>query len=333
MRATKVSSRPMTKPSITEPTPDFPMAIVSGDGSASLLTSENPEVFGLFRKHGAVLMRGFEADVDSFGDFARTFCPVPIFNESGKRVLLDQSGAVQSVNLGYKPFPLHPELSREPWRPDVAFFYCSAPPAQGGQTTVCDGAEIVRRLPADMREAMRGCRIRYAVPATPADLQYWLGRPDPDPATMLAPPPHCPFTFEYRGGMLTRCFTRPLLQRTRFQGELAWGNFLLFARYLRGVKTYPLLDDWSPVPDDWVEAVKHISDALTVPVGWQEGDVLMLDNSRFMHGRTQVVPGSDRMIATYFGYLADAEPDPEEPASPPWRSPGFAPPQFGMRNA
>jgi hypothetical protein len=123
-----------------------------------------------------------------------------------------------------------------------------------------------------------------------------------------------------------RCFTRPLLHRTRFQGELAFGNFLLFARYLRGVKSFPLLDDMTPVPEHWVTTVKEVSDKLTAAVDWQPQDLLMLDNSRFMHGRREVVTNDKRLIATYFGYLRGVEPDLEEPADPLWRKPGFVQP-------
>jgi hypothetical protein len=115
-----------------------------------------------------------------------------------------------------------------------------------------------------------------------------------------------------------------------FSDELAFGNFLLFARYLRGVRTYPLLDDGTPVPDDWVEAVRQVSDRLAVPVDWRKGDLLILDNTRFMHGRTAVTDPDNRLIATYFGYLADAPPNAEDPADPVWRRPGFLPPATSL---
>ncbi len=321
----------MSNYSVTPPTHAFPMVRIAADADTALEAVRKDEILDLFREHGAVLLRGFTTSLDGFGAFARDFCPVPVFNESGKRIVLDGASGVQSVNLGNKPFPLHPELSREPWRPDAAFFYCATPPSSGGQTTICDGIEIVRQLPETMRAEMEGRRIRYAVPATAADLQYWLGATNPDDALLADPPAQCPFTFEWHGGQLMRCFTRPLLQPSRFQGELAWGNFILFTRYLRGVKTYPVMDDWSLVPDRWVEEVKRVSDRLTVPVGWHANDIVMLDNSRFMHGRTEIVPGDGRRIATYFGYLDGVAPDPEEPPAPPWRREGFMPPQLAMR--
>ena len=52
----------------------------------------------------------------------------------------------------------------------------------------------------------------------------------------------------------------------------------------------------------------------------------MLDNTRFMHGRTAVVPGDPRLIASFFGYLKFALPDLEEPADPIWRLGVFRPP-------
>jgi hypothetical protein len=53
----------------------------------------------------------------------------------------------------------------------------------------------------------------------------------------------------------------------------------------------------------------------------------MIDNSRFMHGRTAVLYPEARLIASYFGYLRFAAPDPEEPADPPWRRGPFNPPR------
>jgi hypothetical protein len=52
----------------------------------------------------------------------------------------------------------------------------------------------------------------------------------------------------------------------------------------------------------------------------------MLDNTRFMHGRTAILDARERLIATFFGYLSFAIPDPEEPPNAPWRQSNFRPP-------
>jgi hypothetical protein len=106
----------------------------------------------------------------------------------------------------------------------------------------------------------------------------------------------------------------------------AFGNFLLFARFNNNRPDHPLLDDGREVPEAWLQAIKAAGDRLTVEIAWRAGDVLMLDNTRFMHGRTAILEPGERLIATFFGYLGFALPDPEEPADPPWRRSEFYPP-------
>jgi hypothetical protein len=88
-----------------------------------------------------------------------------------------------------------------------------------------------------------------------------------------------------------------------------------------------LLDDLRPVPEAWLQTIKTAAERLTVAVSWQQGDVLMLDNTRFMHGRRAITDTAERQIATFFGYLTDARPDPEEPIDAVWRRENFTRPQ------
>ena len=117
-----------------------------------------------------------------------------------------------------------------------------------------------------------------------------------------------------------RSFVTPGLYKPMFSEKLAFGNFLLFARYFHDYKQFPTFEDDSPVSDDLVAAVKTVSNQLTVAVKWQKNDVLMLDNTRFMHGRNQVLDLAKRYIWTYFGYLKFAIPSEDEPQDAPWRS-------------
>ncbi|MEY2927680.1 MAG: hypothetical protein RL367_2157, partial [Pseudomonadota bacterium] len=89
---------------------------------------------------------------------------------------------------------------------------------------------------------------------------------------------------------------------------------------------FPLLDDLTPVPEDWLQAIQSTAQGLTAAVQWQKGDLLVLDNTRFMHGRNAIADTNERIIATFFGYVAFARPDPEQPPNPVWRQRDFAPP-------
>jgi alpha-ketoglutarate-dependent taurine dioxygenase len=312
---------------IVAPAAGRPYAIVTAAGETSPLDIDPDAIDRLYRQHGALLLRGFATDLESFRRFAERHCIAAAFNDSRGRATLDEANNIQSVNRGVAPFPLHPELSREPWRPDVCFFACLNPPSGDGATTVCDGVEIVRQLPPGTRSAFEGRRLLYAQPAIAEELDYWLGTASPNDAQLAAPPPSCPYFFWRAPGMIVRAFTRPALHKPMFTDGPAFGNFLLFARYCLGTSGFPLFEDGSPVPDSLLTTVKSVSDRLEASVAWRKGDLLMLDNSRFMHGRTAVRDAEERLIASYFGYLRFAIPDAEEPADARWRRGAFRPPR------
>ena len=312
---------------IDPPARGRPFAIVNG--AAGLAPTDVPEadLIGVYKQHGAVLMRGFDMDLNAFRALTSRYCASSVFNESRDRELIDGDANIQTVNGGVAPFPLHPELSRHPWKPDVCFFYCIDAPGEGGETTLCDGAEIVRMLAPAVRSAFEGRRLLYRRIASPQDCAFWLGVEQPSDEQIRNPPRGCPYTFHRtpEAGVI-RAFMRPALHRPMFHDALAWGNFLFFARYQLGRKGFPTFESGEPVPDQLLDEVKAVADALTAPIPWREGDVIMIDNTRFMHGRNAILNPRERRIASYFGYLRFAEPDADEIPNAPWRQKAFRPP-------
>ena len=314
-------------PSVQLPAPGQPQIIVEAAGERSIADLDPAEIVALYKAHGALLFRGFDVDVADFGAFATQFCATSVVNDSLGRQPVNPAANIHTVDGGTGAFALHPELSREPWKPDVAFFACLSAPRIGGQTTICDGVALVDALPEAVRRGLEHRRLLYLLPCWPALLDFWLGTPDPTDAELAAPPPHCPYRFQrLADGTIARSFTRPALHKPMFVEGPAFGNFLLFARFTRGLRDHPLLDDGQPVPEAWLHAVKAASDRLSVAIDWRAGDLLMLDNTRFMHGRTPIVDPGERLIITHFGYLRFALPDSEEPKDAIWRRETFRPP-------
>lgn len=310
---------------------DGPVLVIQGSGDTSPMAADRMMIERAFRSHGALLLRGFRFDIATFRAFAERLCKTSVFNESPNRALLDAESNIQSVDIGTEPFPLHPELSREPWRPDACLFACFSPPASGGETTVCDGVDIVKRLSPSLVAAMRERRLIYIQPAPAELLNYWLGTAIPTAQQLSSPPPHCPYFFRDIGGRFIRGFSRPLLHRPMFHDELAFGNFLLFARDFLGLPNFPRLDDGQPVPSEWLDAVREAAAPITYALSWQRGDILILDNSRYMHGRRAIADPRDRTIASYFGYVEFAPVDELGPIDPPWRREQFKPPTARSR--
>lgn len=314
-------------PQVINPTPLQPFAIILADSKEKPASVEESLIVSLYKEHGAIILRGFDIDLSEFRQFARRYCSSSVVNESSGRILLDEESNIQTVNLGDDAFPLHPELSRDPWQPDACFFWCISPPPHGGETLICDGIEIVRSMPQEIFDALEKRRLLYAQIAYPEHCEFWLGSAFPDDETLQCPPTSCPYEFFRAEGKIVRAFSRPTLHRPMFADELAFGNFLLFARYYLNAKSFPIFENREIVPDDLVAAIKDISDAVAVPIQWHRGDLLMLDNTRFMHGRNTIKNPRERQIASYFGYLKFAVPGAEEPVDAPWRRPGFRAPE------
>lgn len=302
------------------------IATIAARAGERLTAVSEAELVDEYKRHGAVLLRGFATDLDDFSAFTAQYCSGSVFNESTGRNVLNRENVIQSVNLGTDAFPLHPELSREPWKPDVCFFWCSSAPSKGGETVVCDGIELVRQLPTSAYDALRNRRLLYSLPALPSVCKFWLGTPTPSDEVLNNPPPSCPYSFKRTDKGIWRYFTRPALHRPMFADGLAFGNFLLFARYMNANRNFPTFENGEIVPDELMHQIKTTSDAVTLPVQWRTGDVLMVDNTRFMHGRNQILDGAERQIATFFGFLKFAQPDAEEIPDPPWRRGAFVPP-------
>jgi hypothetical protein len=302
-----------------------PYATFAANGQASPNTLPDKDLIDAYKAYGALLLRGFDMDLTAFSGLTQRLCLGAVFNETPSRDVIDRNQSIQTVDRGQLPFPLHPEISREPWKPDVCFFWCIQAPIQGGETTVCDGVSIVRRMPAAVRAAFATRNLLYRQPATPAECAFWLGSAEPSDALLARPPPECPYTFERSDSTILRSFLTPALHKPMFTDELAFGNFLFFARYKTRNPIFPTFENGELISDALVGQVKIVADRLEAPVAWRHGDVLILDNTRFMHGRRQIVEVSERRIATYFGYLRFAELDPRQRQAR-WRQVPFKPP-------
>ena len=306
-----------------DPSADTPVSIVTPEPAGeSLLAIDESAIREKFKQHGALLFRGFDFDLDIFAAMTQKFCVTAAFNRSEDREILDDKGRIQTVNLGVKEFPLHPELSREPWKPDVCFFASLKDQTEGGETVVCDGVEIVKRMPPDIYKALESRRLLYQQPLRRDEMRLWLNTDDPSDDQLQSPPGHCPFSFSVTSNKtIIRRFSRPALHTPMFTDELAFGNFLFFAWFGLNVRNFPTFEDGSTVPVSLLNQIKEISDEITYPVAWQKNDLVMVDNTRFMHGRRKVLNPESRLIATYFGYLSFASPNDEEPENPIWRDP------------
>jgi alpha-ketoglutarate-dependent taurine dioxygenase len=279
---------------------DFGCLIVSRNGD-SIFDFDKKEVIRLFKKHGALIFRGFNmdekgADFRTFSDmFGFDFVTYPGIT----RDLVAKDGTVQTAVKGVGSISLHQEMSYlpEPLCPSFVGFYCQEPPTYGGHTIISDGTHAVKFLSKPAVKMLKSQLLKYEIDFTLEQIMTFLRTDSLEKFKKLLRKHSLQKVFKLKDdGVTTRYYT-PAFTLTKFGRKKALMKPLNnFGRSLK----FPVFADGSPLPPALYDELEDITDRLTVDIRWRRGDVLLFDNSRIMHGR-RTVEDNDRLIFTRFG--------------------------------
>jgi alpha-ketoglutarate-dependent taurine dioxygenase len=262
---------------------------------------------GLLARAGYLIIRGFNPTAGDFNSLVRHY---------SSRTTLDPARAfhgdtAQKVDSGYGPIGLHVENGGTPYAPDLLWFCCVKAASSGSQTTVCDGFRVWDALREQTRQLFATRPIRYTrgnIPAalwrrlaaflagdgarademTVADL-YRLAN-DGAQVTITRAPDES-ISYEY---------TVHAAHPTQWSDRMAWANSILGPSH-----NYEAPDirfaDGSPIPGDVVAEYTEVTEAVTEEVQWRDGDIVLIDNTRVMHGR-RAITDPDRTILNAQSY-------------------------------
>jgi len=120
-------------------------------------TREIDPVREALKEHGAVVVRAGASlnDFESLSD--QLIAPMVHHSTSTnvERDVVNADGTTSTVNKGMDYIPLHREGSYAPGCPDLLMLYCVRPAdasEPGGQTTLCDGVDVLKALPANTQK-------------------------------------------------------------------------------------------------------------------------------------------------------------------------------------
>ena len=108
--------------------------------------------------------------------------------------------------------------------------------------------------------------------------------------------------YEFLSSRIIQRYCVPFFGKSRFSGKEAFVSYLLFNRYTRGELHYPTFENSEMIPSHVSDEIRERAEEIKIIHKWQKNDLLMLDNTRFMHGRNQIDPSGPRSIWTRFGY-------------------------------
>lgn len=275
--------------------------MITGQGE-DLLGLSRDAVLAAFAASGALLFRGFTGGVEGFCSFTERFSSG--FRKHGgfNRPAVDGKEALQTVVSGSQFIGAHSELRWAPFAPDIVWFYCVSPADEGGETTLYDGARTMAGLHPKTREAFSAQPLKYNYTAPPRVWTRFFEVSTVEEATakLSRPDPRLPeasHTFSFDGDQLSLEYTIPAFTRPRFGGGLVYAaSSSITGGYDQIECTFA---DGTPISDDLREDVSETANRLEIAVPWQPGDVVMIDNTRVMHGRRPFT-GTSREIYTRF---------------------------------
>ena len=123
-----------------------------GDNNLNL---NNDNIFDHFKKYGVLNFRDFRLNEESMVKFSEAFTKRFANpdnrrqNRSNNKFLLEADYWSDENNSN--SMALHSESSFSSVWPEIVWFFCNKPSKKGGETTLCDGVELWKILPAKLK--------------------------------------------------------------------------------------------------------------------------------------------------------------------------------------
>ena len=188
--------------------------------------------------------------------------------------------------------PLHSEASYSPSWPEIIWFFCVTPSNQGGETTLCDGIKLWKNLSSNTKNFFLSNPICFDLEFPILEKRLGKGKRP----WMLNSQGSSDGYIDWDTGKFYVKQTRFAVHETRHPEVLAFSNHLMV---IPGQD--PQIKKWTTVkgdsiPSDIMDEIKSKSSELTYDHKWKKGDLVMIDNKRFMHGRRAFEKGIERDI-------------------------------------
>jgi alpha-ketoglutarate-dependent taurine dioxygenase len=279
---------------------EFGTRIVATDKS-NIFAIDQENIRSLFKKSGVLLFRDFDINTDKFEQFTNLFGTEfmhyiggaqvrKIINKNGDQTISSVNFYTDSDKQHKRTFklPLHGEMFYTKSRPTLLWFYCVAPPLEDGETTVCDGVQVYQELSEATKNLFKTKRLKYIRHYANGE---WQGRFQTDDLSELAK--FCQesdlhLKIDKDTQAITTEYVYPAIVKTRWGGQEAFLNSILIVEWQEAAgKTDSIvrLEDNSRIPDDVLLELQEVTERLTYLISWQRGDILMIDNTRMLHGR------------------------------------------------
>jgi hypothetical protein len=257
----------------------------------------------LFLARGAIWFRGFSIRAADFLSFISQFSSELITLNSFERKRHREVHEIQSVTGGAEALNFHTEMGHVPGRPDFLSFWCETPSTKGGQTLLVDGIALWNALSEPTRRIFLEKRIRYVM-VVPRE--WWTDRLKSDRQEAIdRAAAGIPDFVVHRGdddALILEWRTFAAFA-PNFSSSLCFASNL-FPYVVPGLAVS--FEDGEPIPPEIAEELQQCAASIAAEIEWSPSEVVLFDNTRWLHGRREVGGIRRRRVQMLQGYLTFA---------------------------
>ncbi len=268
--------------------------IIFNDTGQDIMELPVAKVLEDFKSFGMLMFRGFDVNYEKMKGFAEQFSST--FMGQYSRPIVDLNNQfITLVDSGMHYIAPHCENANSPFRPDVVWFCCAVPAAEGGETLFWDGVEVWKAMSAELRALFVGHKVRYVQKFIASHWQQFLGASATidDVKKMLEGVGGLSYKINQDESLILEYICSPVV-KTKYGEQEAFANSIISEyRNPRGIVTFA---NGSAIPVKVINEIQKIMDNLTGLIPWMSGDLVMIDNSRFLHGRKSFNDGRRRIV-------------------------------------
>ncbi|XYH97212.1 TauD/TfdA family dioxygenase [Sorangium sp. So ce1128] len=255
---------------------------------------------------GAVLFRGFSVrSLSDFEGFVKLVTPDLLDYTFGStpRSHLQSRIYTSTEYPAHQHIPLHNEQSYTLEWPLKIWFHCAQAAPEGGSTPLADSREVLRRIPARIRERFAAKQVMYVRNygnGLDVPWQKVFGTSVRAEVERFCQQAGIACEWKSDGELRTRQVCQAIATHPR-TGEEVWFNqahlfhisnldpaareALLAVFAEDDLPRNALYGDGSPIEPDALEEIRGAYRQASVEFAWREGDVLLVDNMLVAHGR------------------------------------------------
>ena len=265
-----------------------------GLDNRSITSLDFNEVVNKFNKEGCLIFRNFSIDPKSLTNLTDIYSHSYAVDTLRRDSRLGDK-QIKNVDSGNNLIKLHSEASFTTTWPEILWFFCKTPSSKGygGATTICDSIDVWNNLSKETKAFFFKNPIVYnlKIPVLKnrkegKEKKLWninhVGASDG--------------YIDWSEGALFFKFTRYAVHESKFPNKFCFSNHLFVDLDCEPQILSRTLLDGSNIPIDIYKEINEIADKYTHPFEWQEGDLMMIDNKRYLHGREGFKEGDVRDI-------------------------------------